>query len=262
MLPQTARKVFAGFTLIELLIVVAIIAILAAIAVPNFLEAQTRAKVSRAKSDQRTLAVALVSYYVDNNHFPPDRNYYNNGGPRIVTSRGTAQQTADRYWLVHEALYPLTTPVAHLSSVTFDDPFAHKIDPRVAFSNLFTTFDMNFISYTYFEGSHESHIALPSLSPDATHCWGDWSINDPNRDPGLRVTAIRSGCVINSIGPDQLNSQGEWSVVSGPWGTGVNGALGYDPTNGTISPGDITRGIGGLEGLSGIGMFGSPESNI
>ena len=47
-----------GFTLIELLIVVAIIAILAVIAVPNFLEAQTRAKVSSTKSDQRAMAVA------------------------------------------------------------------------------------------------------------------------------------------------------------------------------------------------------------
>ncbi len=60
-----------AFTLIELLIVVAIIAILAAIAVPNFLEAQTRAKVSRAKSDMRTLATALESYYVDNNNYVP-----------------------------------------------------------------------------------------------------------------------------------------------------------------------------------------------
>ena len=48
-----------AFTLIELLIVVAIIAILAAIAVPNFLEAQTRAKVARSVADIRTLATAL-----------------------------------------------------------------------------------------------------------------------------------------------------------------------------------------------------------
>lgn len=57
-----------GFTLIELLIVVAIIAILAAIAIPNFLAAQTRSKVSRTKADMRTIAVALESYFVDNNH--------------------------------------------------------------------------------------------------------------------------------------------------------------------------------------------------
>ncbi len=50
------------FTLIEILIVVAIIAILAAIAVPNFLEAQVRSKVSRTKSDMRSVATALESY--------------------------------------------------------------------------------------------------------------------------------------------------------------------------------------------------------
>lgn len=59
-----------AFTLIELLIVVAIIAILAAIAVPNFLEAQVRSKVSRVKSDQRSFATALESYYIDNNTYP------------------------------------------------------------------------------------------------------------------------------------------------------------------------------------------------
>src|SRR6059058_569753 len=62
-----------GFTLIELLIVVAIIAILAAIAVPNFLEAQTRAKVSRVRADARTVATAIESYAVDNNKYPIPR---------------------------------------------------------------------------------------------------------------------------------------------------------------------------------------------
>ena len=63
-------KKLRGFTLIELLIVVAIIAILAAIAVPNFLEAQTRSKVSRVRSDQRSMATAIETYYVDNNEYP------------------------------------------------------------------------------------------------------------------------------------------------------------------------------------------------
>ena len=60
-----------GFTLIELLIVVAIIAILAAIAVPNFLEAQVRATISRTQADLRTLPVALEAYAIDHNDYPP-----------------------------------------------------------------------------------------------------------------------------------------------------------------------------------------------
>ena len=63
-----------AFTLIELLIVVAIIAILAAIAVPNFLEAQVRSKLARSKSDLRQCTVAWTAYRVDHNDYPPDWN--------------------------------------------------------------------------------------------------------------------------------------------------------------------------------------------
>ena len=68
-----ARK---GFTLIELLIVVAIIGILAAIAVPNFLSAQTRAKMARVQADIRSLRTAMETYYVDHNTYPPDHSYF------------------------------------------------------------------------------------------------------------------------------------------------------------------------------------------
>ena len=59
-----------GFTLIELLIVIAIILILIAIALPNFLEAQIRARVTRAKAEIRTLAISMEAYFLDWKYYP------------------------------------------------------------------------------------------------------------------------------------------------------------------------------------------------
>jgi len=59
-----------GFTLIELLIVVAIIGIIAAIAIPNLLNAIQRGKQKRTMSDLRSIGTAVESYQVDNGYIP------------------------------------------------------------------------------------------------------------------------------------------------------------------------------------------------
>lgn len=87
-----------GFTLIELLIVVAIIGILAAIAVPNFLNAQVRAKVARVNAEHRAVRDAYLQYNLDRNGWPPHLD------------GDTAQH---RY---------VTTPIAYLST-SVADPF-------------------------------------------------------------------------------------------------------------------------------------------
>ena len=82
------KKRESGFTLIELLIVIAIIGILAAIAIPNLLNAVQRGKQKRSMSDMRTLATAIEAYAVDNNNYPqagcPGGTY--TGAPAVLTS--------------------------------------------------------------------------------------------------------------------------------------------------------------------------------
>ena len=63
-----------GFTLIELLIVVAIIGIIAAIAIPNLLNAIDRGKQKRTMADMRSVGTAVESYAVDYNVYPVAAN--------------------------------------------------------------------------------------------------------------------------------------------------------------------------------------------
>jgi prepilin-type N-terminal cleavage/methylation domain-containing protein len=66
------RKEAGGFTLIEVLIVVAVIGIIAAIAIPAFLKLQTRSKTATIATDYHTFRDTVMVYSADFNKFPPD----------------------------------------------------------------------------------------------------------------------------------------------------------------------------------------------
>jgi type II secretion system protein G len=127
-----------GFTLIELLIVVAIIGILAAIAVPNFLNAQVRAKVARVYSDLRSLSTAIEMYRIDNNHYP--------GGETLWAS-------SSKWWLKHTyRFHVLTTPVSYTASVPID-PFQTE-KPQSIKTDLGSIWDGG---YVYDDASRTGH---------------------------------------------------------------------------------------------------------
>lgn len=133
-----------GFTLIELLIVVAIIAILALIAVPNFLEAQTRSKVSRTVSDMRSLAVGLEAYYADTMKLPP--------GAKITNPLYQAQT----FWI--------TTPVAYLTSIPYDIFWSKPVNPLFLAGGPFGV-GGKFLHYIY-DSPTLSFYVLFSYGPD------------------------------------------------------------------------------------------------
>ncbi len=173
-----------AFTLVELLIVVAIIAILAAIAVPNFLEAQVRSKVSRAQADVRSIATALESYRVDQNNYPLDGNDF----PVFRIDRFNSKVN----------LSLLTNPVAYITT-TPNDPFHLDNLSDPATLELFTPSPPPY-PYLYMTfGGYSAHKGHP----------------------------VTFG--LFSLGPDKdLDAFGPEAVL-------------YDPTNGTISGGDILR---------------------
>lgn len=199
-----------GFTLIELLIVVAIIAILAAIAVPNFLEAQTRSKVSRVKSDFRTLATGLEAYFTDNNAYP-----YGVFNP--AEQKGPA--SIDNY-------VPLTTPVAYLTHPPINEPFTPEqgfLQPDGTWVP--RTWGHDYYFYWRLDGPFIKFFGHPEI-PSA---WLLRSVGPDRRAEGGLVDAVTNS-----------KNTGRFETASG-W-AGVN--MIYDPTNGTVSRGDIAR-VGG-----------------
>lgn len=103
-----------AFTLIELLIVVAIIGILAAIAVPNFMNARLRAKVTRTIADLRSIHTAIQMYATDNGREILDT-------VEIPNLPGTGK--AWRVWS------QLTTPIAYIPASALIDPFIPEVNP-------------------------------------------------------------------------------------------------------------------------------------
>lgn len=162
-----------GFTLIELLIVVAIIGILAAIAVPNFLNAQMRAKVARVKADFKAISTGFAMYQMDNNLYPPD------------------------FWGPCEdvnAYKMLTTPIAYMSSVeAFRDYFTNE----TATGAIGAACAKNYYDYGMVEYIMQSGVGFVVISfgPDLELDMG-W--NRANMDAMRDNDAQRLGFLYNS----------------------------------------------------------------
>ncbi len=236
-LPKTTRH---GFTLIELLIVIAIILILISIALPNFLEAQQRAKVAKAKGEMKAYMVGMESYRLDFGGYPRDH---------------------DSVWPHPEAkdqdgYTQLTSPIKYLSKLPMD-PWGSQVTTGgyvaggVARNRAF-----------YYEGGSGSD-ELGSFDGKGGQCGTAGSTKLLYKNKLLRSWGSNR-CVhaylMLSIGPNADDDT--WG---GPAGGGNDQfpyalSLGiYSPTNGTVSAGDIYKTTGewrrGYSICNGCGVY-------
>ena len=124
MLNKLNKKSRAGFTLVEIMIVVAIIALLAAIAVPGFLRARKRSQASKVLNDLRLIDSAVDQYAIENNKKANDVvstaawSQYMKGGTELFKSGahpvygGYGSQTVDVLPIVPTAAFNDLSDVA------------------------------------------------------------------------------------------------------------------------------------------------------
>jgi prepilin-type N-terminal cleavage/methylation domain-containing protein len=130
---QKLNKNRGGFTLVEIMIVVAIIALLAAIAVPNFLRARKRSQATRILEDLRMIDSAIDQYAIENNKKEGDsvssdavKGYLKKGSALYNTMKdvlGTSYQTTfsvDSYPVVPNGSY---TKLSDVAPADFWSPF-------------------------------------------------------------------------------------------------------------------------------------------
>ena len=67
---RRTKRTFAGFTLIEVMITVAVVAILAAVALPNYFDYITRSRLVEAKTNLADMRTRLEQYFLDNRSYP------------------------------------------------------------------------------------------------------------------------------------------------------------------------------------------------
>jgi len=168
---RRANRTIRGFTLIELLIVIAIILILIAIALPNFLEAQIRARVTKALADGRSIITAMYAYQNDWRQFPPDSH------DRWVAGIPTGS------WALFSNKTPspgvvLTTPNASFSELPYD-PFVTQYEIGTAVPD--DTGEGQLLSMYYLgewsvgnyqpTGHERSKAFLYSVGPSLAYSW-------------------------------------------------------------------------------------------
>jgi len=223
-----------GFTLIELLIVIAIIAILALIALPNFLEAQVRAKAATAKANIRSIAVAFEAYFVDYNTYP----YRYQGG----VGSGIERQWQNFAGGVGAYTAGLYGPIQYLTNERIvDDPFRDDPmkQPNIEMVNFLNAKQCAVLYTGDWNGTDRDRLLAPAPvrlnGSDAPVRFAKWAMfsrgpdrkwDDPRTDNPDKTSDVTE-CIKN-------NNQWNWVVMTG------QSSL-YDTTNGTMSRGNIWR---------------------